>query len=73
MGVKINGGGFEGVQVDKGGAGVGKRGGVPWGLWSVVVIGAGASRFKEGEARDGELKGGLRTGGNSGRPGDNGG
>jgi len=37
-----------------------------WGLWDVYVVGAGASGFKEGEARDDE----LRAGGNSGRPGD---
>jgi len=44
-----------------------------WGLWNVVVVGARAGGFEEGEARDGELEGELRTGGNSGRPGDDGG
>jgi len=44
-----------------------------WGLWDVYVVGAGTSGFKKGEARDDELEGELRTGGNSGRPGDDGG
>ena len=70
IGVDINGGGFKGVWVDKGDPGVSKQGGVPWGLWEVVVIGARAGGFKEGEAGDGKLKGELRTGGNGGRPGD---
>jgi len=71
--VGINGGGLEGVWVDEGDAGIGKQGGVLGGLGNVVVIGAGASRFKEGEAGDGELKGELGTGGNGGQPGDDGG
>jgi len=66
VGVDINGGGFEGIWVDKGDAGVGKQGGVPWGLWAVLVIGARTSGFKEGEAGDDE----LRAGGNGGQPGD---
>jgi len=44
-----------------------------WGLWNVDVVGARASGCKEGEARDNELKAELGTGGNSGRPGDDGG
>jgi len=66
VGVDINRGGFEGVRVDKGDAGTSGRDGVLWGLWAVDVVGAGASGFEEGEARDDE----LRTGGNGGRPGD---
>jgi len=69
VGVDINGGGFEGVWVDKGDAGTSGRGGVPWGLWVVFVVGAGASGCKEGEAGDDE----LRAGGNGGQPGDDGG
>ena len=44
-----------------------------WGLWNVDVVGARAGGFEEGEAGDGELEGELGTGGNGGRPGDNGG
>ena len=44
-----------------------------WGLSGVNVVGARAGGFKEGEAGDDELKGELRAGGNSGRPGDDGG
>jgi len=44
-----------------------------WGLWNVPVVGARTSGFKEGEAGDGELEEEFGTGGNSGRPGDNGG
>jgi len=40
-----------------------------WGLWDVVVVGARASGFEEGEARDDELKMEFGTGGNGGRPG----
>jgi len=69
VGVEINGGGFKGVRVDEGNAGVGEQGGVSWGLWGVNVVGTGAGGFKEGEARDNE----LRAGGNGGRPGDDGG
>jgi len=39
------------------------------GLWDIDGVGAGASGFKEGEAGDDE----LGTGGNGGRPGDDGG
>jgi len=73
VGVDINGGGFEGVWVDKGDAGVGKQGGVLWGLWNVVIVGARASRLEEGEARDDKLEGGFQTGDSGGQPGDNGG
>jgi len=66
VGVDINGGGFEGVRVDKDDAGASGQGGVLWGLWDVYVVGAGASGFEEGEAGDDE----LRAGGNGGRPGD---
>jgi len=38
-----------------------------WGLWNVVVIGARASGFEEGETGDNK----LGAGGNGGRPGDN--
>jgi len=65
VGVDINGGGFEGVRVDEGDAGVSERGGVLWGLW--------ASGGKEGEAGDDKLKMEFGTGGNGGQPGDNGG
>jgi len=41
-----------------------------WGLWDVLVVGARASGFEEGEAGDGELEGEFGTGGNGGRPGD---
>ena len=44
-----------------------------WGLWDVFVVGARASGCKEGEAGDNELKAELGTGGNDGRPGDDGG
>jgi len=73
IGVEIKGGGFEGVRVDKGDAGIGEQGGVLWGLWNKVVVGARTSRFKEGEARDDKLETELGAGGNSGQPGDNGG
>jgi len=44
-----------------------------WGLWTVDVVGAGTSGFKEWEAGDDELKLEFGTGGNGGRPGDDGG
>jgi len=69
VGVDINGGGFQGVWVDEGDAGASGRGGVLWGLWNVDAVGARASGFEEGEARDDE----LRAGGNGGQPGDDGG
>jgi len=40
-----------------------------WGLWAVLVVGARAGGFEEGEARDDK----LGAGGNGGQPGDNGG
>jgi len=73
VGVDINGGGFEGVWVDEGDASTSGRGGVLWGLWDVDVVGAGASGFEEREAGDDELKTEFGTGGNGGRPGDDGG
>jgi len=73
IGVRINGGGLEGIWVDKGDAGVSKQGGVLGGLGNIVVVGARASRFEEGEAGDSELEGELGTGGNGGQPGDDGG
>jgi len=72
VGVDINGGGFEGVQVDESDAGTSRQGGVLWGLWDIDVVGAGASGFEEREARDDELKMEFGTGGNGGRPGDDG-
>ena len=72
VGVGIDGGGLKGVGVDEGNAGAGGRGGVLWGLWDVDVVGAGASGFKEGEAGDDELELEFGTGGNGGRPGDDG-
>jgi len=69
IGVEISGGGFKGIQVDKGDAGVGEQGGVLWGLWVVLVVGARACGCKEGEAGDDE----FGTGGNSGQPGNDGG
>jgi len=66
VGVGINGGGFEGVWVNKGNAGASVRGGVLWGLWNVDEVGARTSGFEEGEAGDDE----LGAGGNGGRPGD---
>jgi len=68
IGVDINGDGFESIRVDEGDAGIGKQGGVPWGLWAVLVVGTRAGGCEEGEAGDDK----LRAGGNGGRPGDNG-
>jgi len=70
VGVRINGGGLEGVQVDKGDACAGRRYGILGGLGDVGVVGAGASGFKEGEAGDDKLETELGAGGNGGRPGD---
>ena len=67
--VGIDGGGLEGVRVDEGNTGAGRRGGVLRGLGEVDVVGAGASGFEKGEAGDDE----FGAGGNDGRPGDNGG
>jgi len=52
VGVGINEGGFKGIWVDKGDAGVGKQGGVLGGLGNIDIIWAGASGCKEGEAGD---------------------
>jgi len=73
VGIGIDGGGLKGVRVNKGNAGVGKRGGVLGGLGNVDIVGHRASGFKEGEARDDELEAEFGTGSNGGRPGDNGG
>jgi len=73
VGVRIGGGGFESVRVDKGDAGACRRYGILGGLGDVDVVGAGASRCEEGEAGDDELELEFGTGGNSGRPGDDGG
>jgi len=67
--VGINGGGLEGVGVDEGNAGAGRRGGVLGGLGNIDVVWARACGYEEGEAGDNE----LRAGGNGGRPGDDGG
>jgi len=69
VGVRINGGGLEGVRVDEGDAGAGRRCRILGGLGDVDVVRARASGFEEGEAGDDK----LRAGGNGGRPGDDGG
>jgi len=69
VGVRIDGGRLEGVWVDEGDAGAGRRCGILGGLGDIDVVGAGACGNKEGEAGDDE----LRAGGNGGRPGDDGG
>ena len=71
--VGIDGGGLKGVGVDEGNAGAGGGGRILWGLWDVDVVGARACGCEEGEAGDDELKREFRTGGNGGRPGDDGG
>jgi len=73
VGVGINGGGLKGVGVDEGDAGAGRQGGVLGGLWNINVVGARAYGFEEGEAGDDELELEFGTGGNGGRPGDDGG
>jgi len=70
VGVGINGGGLEGVWVDEGDAGAGRRCGILGGLGDIDVVGAGAGGFKEGEAGDDELEMEFGAGGNGGRPGD---
>jgi len=72
VGIGIDRGGLEGVGVDEGDAGAGRRSRVLGGLWDVIVVGAGTSRFKEGEAGDDELKLESGAGSNGGRPGDDG-
>jgi len=73
IGVRIDRGGLEGVGVNKGNASAGRRGRILGGLGDVDVVGAGACGSKEGEAGDDELELEFGTGGNGGRPGDNGG
>ena len=70
--VGVNGGGLKGVGVDEGDAGTGRGCGILGGLWDVDVVGAGAGGCEEGEAGDNELELEFGTGGNGGRPGDNG-
>jgi len=70
--VGIDGSGLKGVGVDEGDACTGGRGGILGGLWDIDVVGAGACGFKKREAGDDELKAEFRTGGNGGRPGDDG-
>jgi len=72
VGVRIDGGRFEGVWVNEGDAGACRRCGVLGGLGDVNVVGARARGFEEREAGDDELKLEFGTGGNGGRPGDNG-
>ena len=71
VGVWVNGGGLEGVQVNEGDAAVSKQGGVLGGLRNIDVVGGGTSGCKEGEAGDDKLKWEFGTGGNGGQPGDN--
>jgi len=71
--IGIDGGGLKGVGVDEGDAGAGRRCGVLGRLGDINVVGAGASGCEEGEAGDDELELEFGTGGNGGRPGDDGG
>jgi len=71
--VGIDGGGLEGVGVDEGNAGTGGRCGVLGGLGNIDVVWTRTSRLEEGEAGDDELVAEFGTGGNGGRPGDDGG
>jgi len=68
IGVGINGSGLKGIWVNEGDAGAGRRCRILGGLGDEDIIGARAHGSKEGEAGDNE----LRTGGNGGRPGDDG-
>jgi len=70
--VRINGSGLEGVGVDEGDAGAGRRCGILGGLGAIDVVGAGAGGSEKGEVGDDELKRECGTGGNGGRPGDDG-
>jgi len=72
IGVRIDGGRFEGVWVDEGDADACRRCGVLGGLGDVNVVGARACGYEEREAGDGELELEFGTGGNGGRPGDDG-
>jgi len=73
VGVRIDGGGLESVRVDEGDASAGRRCGILGGLGDVGVVGARARGCEEREAGDDELELEFGTGGNGGRPGDNGG
>jgi len=73
VGVGINGGGLEGIWVDKGDAGTSGRCRVLGGLGNIDVVWARTSGLEEGEAGDDELELEFRTGGNGGRPGNDGG
>jgi len=73
VGVRITGGGLKSVRIDKGDACAGRRCGILGGLRDIDVVGARACGLEEGEAGDGELELEFGTGGNGGRPGDNGG
>jgi len=73
VGVRIDGGRLEGVWVDEGDAGAGRRCGILGGLGDIDVVGARARGWEEGEAGDDELELEFGTGGNGGRPGNNGG
>ena len=68
VGVGINRSGLEGVWVDKGDASAGRQCRILGGLGDEDIVGARAHGSEEGEAGDDE----LRTGGNGGRPGDDG-
>jgi len=73
VGVRIDGGRLEGVWVDEGDAGACQQCGILGGLGDIDVVGAGASGCEEWEAGDDELELEFGTGGNGGRPGDDGG
>ena len=73
VGVRIDNGGLKSVRVDKGDAGAGRRCRILGGLGDVDVVGAGAGGLEKGEVGDDELDLELGTGGNGGRPGDDGG
>ena len=70
--VGIDGGGLEGVGVNKGNAGAGRRGGILGGLGDVDIVRARARGCEKGETGDDELELEFGTGGNGGRPGDDG-
>ena len=72
-GVRIDGGRLEGVWVDEGDAGAGRRGRILRGLGDVDIVRARARGCEEGEAGDDELELEFGAGGNGGQPGDNGG
>jgi len=71
--VGIDGGGLKGIGVDKGDAGADRQGGILGGLGDVDIVRAGARGYEEREAGDDELELEFGTGGNGGRPGDDGG